>query len=137
MKTSFLMGVFAVLLSGCLPKNAFSPPPHDYETWSKPGASELDIWKAMLDCGYASPFAAVEKFPGGDRSDKQIVESMLCLERSGYTHYVERRPTPVCSEWRMKTLACEPDAAIPLPDLNKRLNSGYCKKYPQSRACVP
>lgn len=137
MRSAVLIFFVAGLVSGCIPRSAFAPPPYDYETWSRSGATELDVWKAMLDCGYASPFEAVADFPGGGRSDEQIVESMLCIERSGYSHYVERRNTPVCSQWRRMQPACQPGARIVTPDANRRLKSGYCKKYPQSRACVP
>lgn len=137
MKGKVLFVAWACLISGCLPKSAFAPPPQDYETWTKPGASELDVWKIMLECGYASPFAATGEFPGGYRSDEQIVEAMLCIERSGYRHHVERRATPVCSGWRARTSACQIGATVARPDPSIRLSSGYCKRYPQSRACLP
>jgi len=91
----------------------------------------------MLDCGYASPFKPVETFPGGSRTDEQIAQSMLCVERSGYSHYLDGNLTPVCTGWKAKAAACQPGSVVVTPDPTVRLNSGYCKKYPQSRACVP
>lgn len=137
MRRVLLMCAMAVLLTACLPKNAFAPPPDEYETWIKPGASELDVWKAMLDCGFASPFRVVERYPGGDRSDEQIAESMRCIEGAGYRQFERGRPALACDGWRKELLACQPGSAVRKPDVNVRLNSGYCKKYPQARACIP
>jgi len=132
-----LVIITAALVAACLPKNAFAPPPDEYETWIKQGASELDVWKAMLGCGFASPFRVMEAYPGGERSDEQIAASMRCMEGIGYRQYEQGRPSLVCDGWRSRLMACTSDAAVRKPDVDVRLNSGYCKKYPQSRACVP
>lgn len=48
--------ILMVFACGCLPKNAFAPPPYTYEHWVKPGADEVTVWKDMLECNYSDPF---------------------------------------------------------------------------------
>jgi len=138
MRTAILIVFLVVNVCGCLPKDAFAPPPDAYEHWKKPGVDEVTIWKDMLDCNFAEPFGGGRGIEGGQRTFDQTVESMVCMERQGYSYLHEGRTRNVCSipGWN-QSVSCGPGAVIPLPDSARRLNSGYCKKYPQSRACVP
>ncbi len=138
MKVAVLLPLMAVLVSGCLPKGAFAPPPDAYEHWAKPGADEVSIWKRMLECNFAEPFGGGRGIQGGERTFDETAASMICMERSGYSYIHEGNIRQVCSisEWKQSG-ACGAGAAVPIPDVSRRLGSGYCRKYAQSRACVP
>jgi hypothetical protein len=126
------------LLAGCLPKAAFAPGPDTYEAWTRPGVSNVAIWKDMLECNYPEPFKSGHGFEGGQRTIDEFVGSMVCMERLGYAYREGGKVMRVCETpgWRGRP-SCQPGADIPVPDVRRRLSSGYCKKYPASRACVP
>ncbi|WP_313345213.1 hypothetical protein [Stenotrophomonas sp.] len=131
-----LLGV--ALLSGCLSNSAFGPGPDSYEVWVKPGVDDVTIWKDMLDCNYPEPFKSGHGYEGGERTIDQFVGSMICMEHLGYAYREGNKIMRVCETpgWR-KRASCQPGANIPVPDTDRRLSSGYCKKYPASRACIP
>lgn len=143
MRVTILIAVLAIT-TGCLPKNAFASPPETYKCWSKPGAGDVAIWKAMLECNYAEPFTGwgggprMGLPPEEARTTDQIVASMVCMERSGYSYRDGNKVLQTCQDptWK-KSLSCQVGAVIPVPEASRRLSSAYCKKYPQSRACVP
>lgn len=130
--------VVAILSAGCLPKNAFGPSPFTYEAWEKPGVDRVTIWKDMLDCNYPEPFNSGQGYEGGERTMDQWAASMVCMERLGYGYREERKITRVCqtSGWKSQP-SCRPGADIPVPDTQRRLSSGYCKKLPNAAACTP
>lgn len=136
MKKALLILLVTILGTGCLPRNAFAPPTETYKRWSKPNADDLTIWKDMLECGYAAPFDDLAGIDGSGWDFDQTVASMICMERSGYSYQERGKRIEVCRRYRGNT-SCQANAAIPLPDVSRRLSSGYCKKYPESRACVP
>lgn len=133
------MVILAVIVTaGCLPRNAFAPPPDNWEMWKKPSTEDVVLWKDMLDCGYDSPFSGARVKVDVPRTLSQVAGSMICMEQLGYTHSYGGRDIPICriSGWK-STDACLLGRDIPTPDPQRRLNGGYCKKYPESRACVP
>jgi len=137
MRTVFaLMALMACSLSGCLPKNAFAPPPETYTRWSKPGADNVAIWRSMLECNYASPFDGVRGIEGGDRTFDQTVATMICMEGLGFSYSEGGRVLRVCQKYR-QNISCQPGADVPEPSSARRMASGYCKKFPQARACSP
>lgn len=133
----FIIFQLAFFLSGCIPVVTGSPPPDDYETWKKAGSSSLDIWKVMLECGYASPFRPREKFAGGDRTDEEVADSMLCIQSMGYVKNLDGKLSPVCEGFRKDLIACRNGFKVRKPSVSVRLNSGYCRSYPKSIACLP
>lgn len=127
--------LLTILSSSCSGFMASPPNPDEYERWSKPGVDQITEWKTMLECNFASPFAVAEEFSEGERTDEDVVRAIRCMEAQGFRNDYT---FPYCgSAERLRLLACAPSANIPRPDIETRLNSGYCKKYPQSPACVP
>lgn len=137
MRMQFLLIVIAGLTSGCLPKSSFAPAPENWEIWVKPGVGGLLLWKDMLECGYLEPYSSARVEREGHTFDKQVA-SMICVERLGYSYREGRRTKPVCSAygWR-DSRSCLPDAYIPAPEQQRRLNGPYCRKYPDAAACIP
>lgn len=50
MKTEYFL-IFSMLLQGCLGPGAFKPSPPYFQSWIKAGSGELDVKKALLECG--------------------------------------------------------------------------------------
>jgi len=125
----FVLVILTLLLglTGCGIKKAFQPLPAPYEFWSKSGASKLDIKKSMLECGMNVDGSGGGGGSGGgepfDYNDYFLSE--LCMESQGYLD----------SFWTVKEgckqhpnlPACQPDAVIPKPSVERRLNSKYCQ----------
>jgi len=115
----------------------FPPNPFAYEEWSKAGHDKISTWKVMLECNYASPFSEADSsIPEGGRTNNETALMLKCMEGQGFNQYPENPSTSFCRTFN-EVPACRPGAVIPGPDVGVRLNSGYCKKYPRSEACVP
>lgn len=133
-----MIGLLVLSVAGCFPRGLFAPPPSNYEMWVKPGVDEVTIWKDLLECDYGHPFSGGAKIEGGGRTFEQTAASMICMERLGYGYNEGLRVGPVCRKngWKASA-ACLSGTGIPVPDVQRRLSSGYCKKYPKSPACIP
>jgi hypothetical protein len=128
------------LLAAC-PK-PFQPVAPEYEFWSKRGASQLDIKKALLECGMPSPDPTInmyEIYLGLKDDDAQLNEVLLedaCMENAGFRtrlYTVKQR----CSWDRRKDLpACQPGVEIRAPSVERRLNRVYCKIKTDYQYCL-
>jgi len=124
--------IIVISFSGCFRKVPIS---YAYEDFKKAGASELEVQKALLECGFESPL-------GDSRNDLNNGVIMdRCMEKAGfiyewylnYTHgktFCEEHPTiPECFL---------PLDQIPDRNVTKRFNSEWCKvKFPNAKACQP
>ncbi|PCI41847.1 MAG: hypothetical protein COB41_10230 [Proteobacteria bacterium] len=123
MRLILIMLLLSILTTGCN-KAYFQPPPPEYEIWSKSGASELDVKKAMLECGMNNPFGETDpKLYPYNRNRYYLAR--FCMESEGYIE----RGMNVREACRLypETPACQPDAVIPKPSVERRLNSKYCQ----------
>lgn len=128
----------SLILSGCLGgygiSNIDKPAPQEYEAWVKPGATQLDIKKALLECGKPSPSPDVWAYQYGlgikgveDQLNHQLLTD-ICMEKSGYAIRWGDSVKKYCSWDRHKHLpACQPGVAIPERSVERRLNSWYCR----------
>lgn len=123
-------------LAGCSIRSKFQPVPDEYLLWTKPGATELDVKKALMECGLPSPS------PSGsgpdvahmNRNDNALVD--LCLMGSGFTyHNPFKRNSSYCKN-DPSLPACQPGAEIPKPSKELRLNSEYCKRKTDYQYCL-
>ena len=135
-----MLSVFVVMLSitGCVTWQPFAPPPDEWEYWEKKSVDKVVIWRDLLECNYPTPFSGGHRLEGGERTIEEKAAAMICMERLGYRFKSDFTLRSVCrtSGWR-KTQACTLGVGIPTPDPQRRLNSGFCKAYPQSAACAP
>ncbi|WP_082065234.1 hypothetical protein [Xanthomonas sp. MUS 060] len=124
-----------LVMSGCAGFVPFQPNPPEDEEWSKPGASQLDIDKAMLECGYPTPFGVRDRILDIFPSSNEIALMDRCMRNSGFSYSDNFN---YCKGKGFRELpACQPDAIIPRRELSKRINSQYCKKYTKADACTP
>lgn len=133
MKAIYCFFVFMVL-SGC--SGAFQPLPPEYELWQKKGAAILDIKKILLECGAATPTGAK-----GGQSKNDMVLTDICIEKAGFVSlnpFKGKKPESARLSWCLNwpdLPACQPDAEIPTPSVERRLNSRYCRIRTSFQAC--
>jgi hypothetical protein len=134
------------LLAGCGTdfsiRNIDKPAPLPYESWVKSGASELDVKKALLECGDPAPNTTgfiYEKALGMKDLDAQLNHQFLtgaCMEKSGFRLRWGDTIAKYCSWDRHRHLpACQPGAVIPERSVERRLNSWYCKVKTDREYC--
>ncbi len=123
--------ILLTLLVGCT--KPFQPMKPGYKLWSKAGASDLDVKKAMLECGEPTPDPTVQSFVyafGLRDDDSQLNYFFLtdsCMENAGFKPH-RYTVAEYCSWDRHKHLpACQPGAEIPEPSVERRVNSWWCK----------
>ncbi|WP_431276021.1 hypothetical protein ACQ858_07015 [Variovorax ureilyticus] len=122
----FFLFVSLALQTGCAGK-PFQPPPFEFESWEKPGTSEQEIKRALLECGYPDPFIA-----GGKASANEFVIMSRCMEKSGFTSKI---PYSLC-RGNFNLPACAlPDAEIPNRKIEKRLGGRFCRELPGADVC--
>jgi hypothetical protein len=127
--------IYLILISffsvGCAHK-PFQPPPYTYDTWKKNGASITEIQVALLECGIVDPTGYNAREVGDQLLNDQILVE-LCMEKNGF---ISTRKENICkvSDWG-KLPACQPSAVIPTPNAQRRLESKFCKVYPNADAC--
>lgn len=147
MNYSFILFT-SFFLYGCstyLEREIYKPAPATYQEWSKSGASILEIKKSLLECGKPAPdisFEIYEKAFGISRYDELAYMNKLqleniCMQYQGYKFNGIYKPSKVCSLEKYKTLpACQPDAEIPTPSVERRLSSWYCKVKSDYEYCL-
>jgi hypothetical protein len=126
--------VTSAILAGCSNFRPFQPPPLEFEMWRKQGATIESVKRALLECGYPSPFNAGKySFPTND-----YVLSNLCMEKLGFGYHSSMSWRTICrSDERDDLPACAYGATVPEPDASKRLSSPFCRDFPNAEVCHP
>lgn len=136
MKSHLLVSL--LLLGGCTQysiRNIDKPPSERYEIWKKSGVNILGVRKALLECGAIMPSWTVDgayKKNNIINQNDQMNHSFLtdrCMINAGF---IEQNTSwtlkDACADVRYRDYpACKPDAVIPTPSAERRLNSWYCK----------
>jgi hypothetical protein len=134
-------------LIACTPFGGFKPPPKWWTYFEGNGASEEEIRIALLECGSDVPgdFFEFPKLPEKflrDDARSEGVSVAQCMINSGFRF---NGRTPICARWidTRTGLQAPPYPAcmpgwVPTPrSVENRLNSAYCKTYPETRLCQP
>lgn len=132
--------MFLVLLSIVLPgcRGAFQPLPSYYESWSKSGATDVDIKKIILECGNYNPYGT---YPENNRpSRSEMALKYYCIVNSGYTyHNPFKGGKPDNNSWcrnNPELEVCKPGTIIPTPSSELRLNGRYCRDRLNHDECI-
>lgn len=128
MKFSSAFFFFASLAfqTGCTGK-PFQPPPFEFESWEKSEASEQEIKKALLECGYPDPFVA-----GGKATANEFVIMSRCMEKSGFS---SKMPYSLCrGNFNLPACALQ-ETEIPSRAIEKRLGGRFCREFPRTDVC--
>lgn len=133
MANKIVISCFLVGVSGCINPEAFRPSPPYYESWGKMGATELDVKKALLECGDTHPAG------GPKESLNEVALVYYCMVGNGYTpRGFKGRIEDSTSLCRIHAdlPICQPDALVPKPSIELRLNSRYCRQYLNYNDCL-
>lgn len=146
--TKRLLVLVIFFISGCMSK-PFQPPTKTYEDWIDGKHSELEIKKALLECGYPSPFADYPPY-GADVSftDDTYIKNYMCMLKAGFVN--ARKQSFYCNDSTGLPCIKDPKCTyypacdlswdeIPNRSIKKRLESDYCrhKLYKTYPVCQP
>ncbi|GAB2590512.1 hypothetical protein ISP15_17655 [Dyella jejuensis] len=125
---------FAIFLNGCLGYKPFQPPPSGSEIWKKEGASEAMVTLALLECGSREPRGRVPGLQETETVNDDVL-TRLCMEKSGFTSDSQYSAANFCQMLGNKPTACNPGIVPPTRDVSRRLNSQFCKAFPDADVC--
>lgn len=106
--------------------------------WKKSGFFEGEIRKAILECGSGSyegkgafdlmRTTSLEQYNNG------LVLIKKCMINDGFEYigFLD-----LCSQLGQTLPACQPDAYIPVREVNRRINGSYCLESPTIFICQP
>lgn len=153
----FLTMLIGLLCLACTPFGGFKPPPDAWTYYRGAGMDEREVYFVLMECGWPYPgdltyvprevkeqlgidfkntIAGVRGF-----SNMSTLTSK-CMANSGFPS----SGYDICRGWKdTKTgkhvpndePACQPNAVIPVRSVSNRINSRYCKEYPNAKACQP
>jgi len=128
-----------ILFTGCI-KSSFQPIPPLYMLWKKPGATQLEVKMALLECGKPSPNPRGYGLNIADISPNDRVLADLCMEKLGFVTqdpFSAYKVVSTCKQsYHVNLPACQTDAIIPTPSVERRLNSWYCKLQTDYAYCL-
>lgn len=125
-----LIPILCSFLSACFGFEPFQPNPPEFQNWSKPGVSQLAVKKAMLECGYPTPFEVTSGRAPATPQDIALMH--ICMASDGFVY--EQGRYDFCDHWK-ELKACQPGASIPKRDIDKRLNGRFCRAHPDIDLC--
>ena len=104
----------------------------EFKMWVKPGASDFEIKKALLECGVLNPY-----YPMYDDTRltlNEVARYQLCMQKDGFVYNLQTNT--FCRNYPNLD-ACKPENtdSIPARDINLRLNSQFCKRIQQFEEC--
>jgi hypothetical protein len=124
---------FSIALSGCIGFKPFQPPPGPSESWAKAGASEGDVTAALLECGFTQPRGRVPGLQERMTLDEDAL-ALLCMEHSGFTAKYGNSYADFCRNFK-GVEACKAGTTAPRRDVEKRLSSRFCARFPRADVC--
>lgn len=132
MRRLLIIALVALSLTGCFKQVRHK---YAYENWRKPGVSDDEVKRAILECGYSSPFGG--EYPMDDNS---IALSNRCMNKNGFIHegyLMKKYGKTFCEEYPQIPACRLPLDQVPDRHVVKRLNSPFCKEFPQATVCQP
>jgi len=144
--SKFLCGIIGALLAivgGCslleIDKLGIDD---DSQLWRKAGADNVEVRKALLECGAPNPQGYTGTFARGQRgaNDSNVwIKAYFCMENSGFhlntgTFGYESVRKFWCGAGKMYP-ACRLGAEIPVRSVQRRLNSDFCHQFKKAPSC--
>jgi hypothetical protein len=133
MKVRVVVLLLTLCISGCLGWEPFQPPPPEFESWAKVDVTSLNVKKAMLECGYPSPYQAAQWQAGKAVTQEEFAEMYMCMKSSGFVFAGGRYD--FCEHSR-NLKACRSGVAPPARDINKRINGTFCHAHSNDPVCL-
>lgn len=125
--TIVMLGGIALALALTACGKPFRSPPAEFEMWSKPSYSDLEIKKSLLECGHPTPYMGFGELV----TQNSYALTQLCMQKNGFIH--DSRENTRCRV-HPNLDACKPEnaGAIPDRDISRRLNAPFCKQSAHS-----
>ncbi|EJF76889.1 hypothetical protein [Bartonella birtlesii] len=126
-----LSGVFLFIMAGCHVEQSSQTV---VDAWEKMGADQIEIKKALLECG-------MQHFDGHLNTEISLDEKLnaeeterLCMIQAGF--HDKLGMVKWCEKYEHLPI-CQPNAVIPQRSIDRRLNSPYCKEHKEQPECQP
>jgi hypothetical protein len=137
----------SMILTGCgITHGPFGisaqPAPPTYEQWVKPGTTEIEVKKALLECGEPSTvrdtyiYEKALGLKGHDELRNHFFLVDRCMEESGFVVPRTKTTLEYCLWDRHRHLpACQAETSPPKRSVERRMNSWYCKIKTDQEYC--
>ena len=143
----YILLACVVFLSGCWKYNIANLGKYtdEHETWRKQGVSPvLGIRKALLECGRVSlggvtkqEYEKVGLIEQKDQTNHRFLVDRCMINAGFIQQNTSWTLQDACADKRYRDYpACQPDAVIPTPSVERRLNSWYCKVKSDYSYCL-
>ncbi|MBX4336287.1 hypothetical protein [Bartonella raoultii] len=129
-----LSGISLFIMAGC---ETEQPPLTVVDVWKKPGADQVEVKKALLECGIQN-FEGIntEKYHNINEKINADASIDACLIQDGFHHKLGS--INWCEKYKDENLSiCQSDAIIPQRSIKKRLSSAHCQKNKEQPECQP
>ncbi|WP_142416719.1 hypothetical protein [Bartonella massiliensis] len=126
-----LSGVALFAMAGCYPEQ---PPRTVVDAWEKSGADQLEVKKALLECGIQYLDGRLDTDKSMDERFNEEETVSVCMIQAGFQNKVGR--VKWCEKYENLPI-CQSDAVIPQRSVERRLSSPHCEEYKEQPECQP
>ncbi|WP_019218532.1 hypothetical protein [Bartonella florencae] len=124
-------GVFLFMIAGCFPEET---PRTAVDAWEKPGADQIEIKKALLECGAEQIDGRLDTETSLDEKLNAEETERLCMIQAGF--HDKLGMVKWCEKYGHLPI-CQPSAVVPQRSVDRRLNSPHCKEHKEQPECQP
>ncbi|WP_375617749.1 MULTISPECIES: hypothetical protein [unclassified Bartonella] len=126
-----LSGITLFVMAGCYPEQ---PSRTAVDAWEKSGTDQLEIKKALLECGIQHFDGRLDTETSTDEKFNAEESVNACMIQAGFQDKLGRMKW--CEKYKNLPI-CQPDAVIPQRSVERRLNSPHCQEHKEQPECQP
>ncbi|WP_273757073.1 hypothetical protein [Bartonella sp. MM73XJBT] len=124
-----LSGIILFIMAGCYQEQ---PSRTIVDAWEKAGADQIEIKKALLECGILHLDGRLNIEMSLDKKLNEEEAKRLCMIQAGF--HEKFGMVKLCEKHENLPI-CQTDAIIPQRNVDRRLNSPHCKEYKEQPEC--
>lgn len=124
-----LSGIFLFIMAGCFIEQ---PSRTAVDAWEKSGADQIEIKKALLECGMQYLDGRLNRDISLDEKLNAEEAGRLCMIQAGFH---DKFGSVKWCEKHENLPICQPNAVVPQRSVDRRLNSPHCKEYKEQPEC--
>ncbi|WP_208441918.1 hypothetical protein [Bartonella raoultii] len=126
-----LSGSVLFIVAGCFLEK---PSRTAVDVWEKPGADQIEIKKALLECGMQYLDGRLDTDISLDKKLNAEETERLCMIQAGFR---DKFGMVKWCEKHENLPICQPGAVVPQRSIDRRLQSPYCKEHQEQPECQP
>ncbi|EJF87274.1 hypothetical protein [Bartonella rattimassiliensis] len=126
-----LSGIALFVMAGCALEQ---PSQTAVDAWEKFGADQIEIKKALLECGIQHLDGRFDPEKSADERFNAEESVNACMIQAGFQDKLGR--VKWCEKYENLPI-CQPDAVIPQRSVERRLNSLHCEEHKKQPECQP